>query len=179
MPSCPLKTDHALWIYSVIFQHMLILGLYFCCNAKESRKSQNNVSQWIHLWSSWLAGVWLDSEFFKLLFIQGKFAEYAPPAPFKQPSASHSYSYTFRHFGDASCSHSIPQVTEQLCWNCLGLAAVPSGTLMIVVEGQETICHLWYPPRIFPAGSQILTGKTFSHKAHFSDPERGECYVFT
>lgn len=48
------------------------------------------------------------------------------------PPAPHAYSYTFRHFGDASCSCSIPQViTEQPGWSCWGLAAVPGWWLLL------------------------------------------------
>lgn len=93
MPSRPPKTERALRANTVIFRHTLIPGLYFCFNAKESRKSQNNMSLWIQLWSSWLCwglswcfishNLWVH--FLNLYLSREDSAEHAPPAAFKKP----------------------------------------------------------------------------------------------
>lgn len=144
LPSCHPETEHALCTNTVIFP--LILGLYFCCNAKENRK---NVSQLIHLEFLTLRGLIahnLRVHFLNIYLSREGIAEHAPPAPLKH--------FAFRHYGDALCSCSIPQViTVQPCWTLLGFSCL--ARLLIVVEGQESIWHFRYPQRVFLAGSQI------------------------
>lgn len=156
MPSCHPKTDHALCTNTVTFP--LVLGLYFCCNAKENRKKKKKVSQLIHLEFLTLRGLIAHNfrvHFLNIYLSREGIAEHAPPAPLKH--------FAFRHYGDAlwRCIMEMPYAAAVFhrwlqrspAGRCWGLAALPG--LLIAVEGQESICHFRYPQRVFLAGSQI------------------------
>lgn len=169
MPSCPLKTEHALLTNAAIFKHMLIFGLYFR-NAKERRKSQ---CEPMNIFIEFQTVLGFDlivyilqfmSEFFKPLFIQGRFAEGL--LLLSNPPASHSCSYTFTLEMQLqySSGNNRAVLLELLVFSCLA-------QLMIVAEGQESICHLWHLLKIFLAGSKIWTGKILVTSA-FLRPSR-------
>lgn len=104
------------------------------------------------------------SEFLKTFIYPGKILLMLkqPPSP---PSCFTFISCTFRHFEDASCSCGISQViTKRPCLDLHGFSCLS--------VGQESICHVRYPLRIFPADSQIWTG--FQSQAHSSDPPGSE-----
>lgn len=110
------------------------------------------------------AGVCLDSVYraiykwiFQLLFIHGSFAESLLLLSNTPACHSCSYLFTLEMQLQDSSGNNWAALLELLLFS--GLAQ-----LMIVAEGQESICHLKHPPRIFLAGSQIWTRKTFSHK---------------
>lgn len=126
MPSCHPKTDHALCTNTVIFP--LVLGLYFCCNAKENRKKKKRepVNTFRVPDSAWLDGSQFPSTFFKHLFIQGRYCWACPACSIEALCIQALWRCIMEmHYGDASCSCSIPQViTAQPRWTLLGFSCL-------------------------------------------------------
>lgn len=152
MPSCHPKTDHALCTNTVIFP--LILGLYFCCNAKENRKKKKKcepVNTFRVPDSEWLDSSQFPSTFFKHLFIQGRYCWACPACSIEALCIQALWRCIMEMPYAAAVFHRWLQCSP--AGRCWGLAALPG--LLIAVEGQESICHFRYPQRVFLAGSQI------------------------